>query len=115
MLLSLDVHVVQKVMWAGIHNDWRACRTPSNNRENAGRLMLGILEIGSSKLDLETLETLETVPGVLQQPCNWHFLQGERRDRASLAGLRGSWANQRALCFYLKSETGMAKEAVAGN
>ena len=75
MLLSLDVHVVQKVMWAGIHNDWRACRTPSNNRENAGRLMLGILEIGSSKLDLETLETLETVPGVLQQPCNWHFLQ----------------------------------------
>ena len=22
MLLSLDVHVVQKVMWAGIHNDW---------------------------------------------------------------------------------------------
>ena len=22
VLLSLDVHVVQKVMWAGIHNDW---------------------------------------------------------------------------------------------
>jgi len=37
--------------------------------------MLGILEIGSSKLDLETLETLETVPGVLQQPCYWHFVQ----------------------------------------
>jgi len=27
VLLSLDVHVVQKVMWAGIHRDWRACRT----------------------------------------------------------------------------------------
>ena len=45
MLLSLDVHVVQKVMWAGIHSDWRACRTPSNNREKAGRLMLRIVEI----------------------------------------------------------------------
>ena len=22
MLLFLDVHVVQKVMWAGIHSDW---------------------------------------------------------------------------------------------
>ena len=78
MLLSLDVHVVQKVMWAGIHSDWRACRTPSNNCEKGGRLMLRILnliEIGSSKLDLQTLETLETVPGMLQQPCNWHFVQ----------------------------------------
>ena len=34
------------------------------------------LEVGSSKLDLETLDTLETVPGMLQQPCNWHFVQG---------------------------------------
>ena len=40
MLLSLDVHVAHKVMWAGIHRDWRACRTLSNNRKNAGRLML---------------------------------------------------------------------------
>ena len=37
MLLSLDVHVVQKVLWAGIHRDWRACRTLSNNRKKAGR------------------------------------------------------------------------------
>ena len=40
MLLSLDVHVVQKVMWAGIHRDWRACRTLSNNRKKKGRLVL---------------------------------------------------------------------------
>ena len=32
------------------------------------------LEVGSSKPDLKTLETLETVPAVLQQPC-WHFVQ----------------------------------------
>ena len=31
MLLSLDVHVVHKVMWAGIHRDWRVCRMLSNN------------------------------------------------------------------------------------
>ena len=40
ILLSLDVHVVQKVMCAGTHRDWRACRTLSNNRKQAGRLML---------------------------------------------------------------------------
>ena len=40
MLLSLDVHVVHKLMWAGIHRDWRACRMLSNNRKKAGRLML---------------------------------------------------------------------------
>ena len=28
---------------------------------------------------LESLETLETVPGVLQQPCYWHFVQENAR------------------------------------
>ena len=43
------------------------------------------------------LETLETVPGVLQQPCNWHFVQ----ESAGIEPhwLACSWANQRALCF----------------
>ena len=63
MLLSLDVHVVQKVMWAG-------------RFQTTARKQIDLcLEVGSSKLDLETLETLETVPGVLQQLCNWHFVQ----------------------------------------
>ena len=35
--------------------------------------------------------------------CLWAVLlalfTGERRDRASLAGLKSSWANQRAPCF----------------
>ena len=35
MLLSLDVHIVQKVMWAGIHRDWRACRTPSKQPQES--------------------------------------------------------------------------------
>ena len=47
--------------------------------ERAGRLQTTArkqidlcLEVVSSKLDLETLET---VSGVLQQLCNWHFVQ----------------------------------------
>ena len=87
VLLSLDVHVVQKVMWAGIHSDCRACRTLSNNR----------------KLCLECFNSRST--GTLYR----------RTQGSSLTGLESSWANQRARCFYLKSDTGMAKEAVAGN
>ena len=60
MLLSLDVHVVQKVMWAG-------------RFQTTARKQIDLcLEVVSSKLDLETLET---VSGVLQQLCNWHFVQ----------------------------------------
>ena len=109
VLLSLDVHVVHKVMWAGIHRDSRACRTLSIKRKKAGRLMLR----SWFQHDLETLDTLETVPGVLQQTCNWHFVQ----ENAGIEphGL-GKWLGKsKSALFYLKSGTGMAKEAVAGN
>ena len=77
MLLSLDVHVVHKVMWAGIHRDWRACRMLSNNRKKAGRLMLrswfgNIGNVGNCAWSAST--------AVLLALCT-----GERRDRASLA------------------------------
>ena len=60
-----------KVMWAGIHSDWRACRTLSNNR----------------KLCLECFNSRST--GTLYR----------RTQGSSLTGLESSWANQRARCF----------------
>ena len=71
VLLSLDVHVVQKVMWAGIHRDWRGCRTLSNNQ----------------KLCLECFNSRAT--GTLYR----------RTQGSSLTGSESSCANQRARCF----------------
>ena len=178
MLLSLDVRVVQKVLWAGIHRDWRACRTLSNNRKKAGRLMLRswfqqawLGNIGNCAWSASTAVQLALSTGerrdrasrawkvvgqitervVLPEVRNWHgqgsccgkltqycqkaswqcFERSHLFPLAATSLLHHDWSMFHRCCFpwmcmlcrrscgsalfYLKSQTGMAKEAVAGN
>ena len=69
MLLSLDVHpMCRRSCGKGTNRDWRACRMLSITESKQADWCL---EVGSSKLDLHWKHwKLETVPEVLQQPCN---------------------------------------------
>ena len=92
------------------HRDWRACRTLSNNRKKAGRLMLrnwfrqarlgNIGNIGNCAWSASNSRATGTL---------YRRTQG-----SSLTGLESSWANQRARCFYLKSENWHGKGSCCG-
>ena len=56
---------------------------------------------------------METVPGVLQQLCNWHFVQ--ENTGIEPHGLGKQLGKSKSALFYLKSETGMAKQAFSDN
>ena len=95
---------------------WAHVVDASNYDENGGRFWSFTPTVLPPVLRtwfLESFETLESVPGVLHSRATGTLYR--RTQGSSVTGLESSWANQRARCFYLKSETGMAKEAVAGN